>query len=256
MAIIPYHENFYVLPEDVDGEFLILRGEEYHHAVKVVRKTVGSRFAAVDGCGNFYECEVSSITNQTLQARILTTRQQVGEPKTNLILAQSVLKGNRFDWLVEKGTEIGVSAFFPLLCERSIAIRENKAERWRRIALAAMKQCGRSVWPSVSEPIPFSEALRLAETGDLRWIAHEDAMTGLSQIKDMNKKCDNHGGRRRGVLLVGPEGGFTEKEIDDALSQGFTAICLGPRRLRSETAGIVAATLLLKVSGDLGGADN
>jgi len=250
MAIIPYHENFYVLPEDVAGESLILRGEEYHHAAKVVRKKVGSRFAAVDGYGNWYECEVESMDRQSLRARILRSQQQVGEPKIHLILAQSVLKGNRFDWVVEKGTEIGASAFLPLLCERSIVVRENKVQRWRRIALAAMKQCGRSVCPSISEPKPFSEALHIPEVGDLRWIAHEDAASDLPHLNEISSESLRD--KRKAVLIIGPEGGFTDQEISDALSQGFRAIHLGPRRLRSETAGIVAATLILKAFGDLG----
>ena len=253
MPINLYHENFYVNPKDIDAESLVLRGDEFRHAAKVVRKTKGSRFAAVDGCGNWYECEVQAVTSRQLQARIISSRQQVGEPKTHLTLAQGVIKGNRFDWVIEKGTEIGVSAFIPLLCERSVATAEHKVERWRRIALASMKQCGRSVWPSISEPMPITEALATLTSCDLKWIAQENIRNEQLNLKYFDRKLDKYNGGSGAALLIGPEGGFTDQEVTEALSHGFCPISLGTRRLRSETASVVAVTLQLEALGDLGG---
>jgi 16S rRNA (uracil1498-N3)-methyltransferase len=253
MPKILYHENFYVNPQDVDAEWLILHGDELRHAAQVVRKKKSSRFAAIDGCGNWYECEVEKVDKRQLKARIICSRHQVGEPKIHLTLAQSVLKGRRFDWLVEKGTEIGVSAFIPLICERSVAMAEHKVERWRRIALVAMKQCGRSVWPSISPPISFKKTLKNLKDCDLKWIAHENDGIEPQNLKVLNRKLDRDSGGQSVALLIGPEGGFTNQEVTNAMSHGFSPINLGMRRLRSETAGIVATTLVMGFLGELGG---
>jgi 16S rRNA (uracil1498-N3)-methyltransferase len=170
-----------------------------------------------------------------------------------LTLAQAVLKGSRFDLIVEKGTEIGVSVFIPLLCARSVATLEHKVDRWRRIALAAMKQCGRSLWPSISVPMSFKEALDTLSSGDLKWIAHEDVDIEPLNLKDFSRKINNYNGIGRIVLLIGPEGGFTEQEVAEALSHGFNPISLGTRRLRSETAAIVATTFIMGALGEFGG---
>lgn len=248
------HEHFYVEPDDVNADSLVLRGGEFRHAVKVLRKKKGSVFAAVDGCGNCYKCKVKSVSTGQLCAQIISTKRGVGEPKTHLTLAQCVIKGNRFDWVVEKGTEIGISAFIPVLCERSVAKAEHKEKRWQRIALAAMKQCGRSILPKVFAPQSFLETMSTLSACNLKIIADENSNTSLQSLKSNMEKLqsDTLNGNSGVAFLIGPEGGFGALEVTEAIKHGFTPVSFGPRRLRSETAGLVAATLILGSFGELG----
>jgi 16S rRNA (uracil1498-N3)-methyltransferase len=172
-----------------------------------------------------------------------------------------VPKGNRFDWVIEKATEIGVSAFIPLICERSeVNPRPGKNERWHRLALAAMKQSCRSICPAISEPVTFGALCRRASTlpaafaagqsGRLRefdfvLFAHEGAGDPLPQLANRSPKP------RIGLVIIGPEGGFTDAEIKIAHDAGITFFGLGPRRLRAETAGLVAAMKILSAFGEL-----
>jgi 16S rRNA (uracil1498-N3)-methyltransferase len=242
------HEHFYVLPDDVSDNYLILRGDEFKHAAKVLRKNRGSHFAAVDGLGNWFECELVDISTTFLKARILERFQNIGEPKFRLTLAVGLLKSNRFDWIIEKGTEIGVCCFVPVLCERSISRTDNKLDRFKRIALAAIKQCGRSVLPIVKKAVPFEDLLQQFSYYDCKIIAQ-------NEIQSINSSLDNlisQTSSNTGVILIGPEGGFSRVEVEQAISAGFVSISLGEKRLRSETAALITAAQLLTKMGELG----
>ena len=247
--MIHSHDHFFVYPQDVGEHTLKIKGSEFRHAVKIMRKNAGSNFAAVDGCGNCYECQVIKISDSFLQARILKRYEKYGEPNFNLALAVGLLKSSRFEWIVEKGTEIGVGQFIPVICERSVAISENKVNRWQRIALTAMKQCGRSMLPKVHEVVTFVKVIELFSRCSLRLIASETDSAKDTAIAVLNLRNKHE----QGILLIGPEGGFSDKETLKALNCGFIPIELGKRRLRSETAAIIAATQILTQCGELGG---
>lgn len=233
-------EYFFAPPELIGATTLRVEGEEYAHLTHVMRRGPGDMVRVVDGEGRAYDVRIESLERRSARCAILRRHDRLHEPACFVTVAPALLKsGSAFDFLVEKCTEVGVSAFEPLFTERSIP-RHGKPERWRKIALAAMKQCGRSVLPGVREPAPLSEYLARGGGDSLRLILHEKGGTPMLQ--------EYLGGPARPArvdLCVGPEGGFSDAEIALAVAAGWQPAHLGPRRLRAETAGIAAATLLL-----------
>jgi len=235
-------DSYYVDPAQVSGEELRIRGDELHHLGRVKRKQPGDRVRVVDGKGTAYEAEIVEITGREARCRILGTRRRIGEPLAQVTLAQGVLKGERFDWLVEKAVEIGVHRIIPVLSENTVTRPgTQKTARWRRIALSAMKQSGRCVLPEVTEPMPLPKVAALGVDCAFRLIA--DAGEGSVPVGTGNGS--GKGGSPKALLLVGPEGGFTDAELSLARENGFLPVTLGPRRLRAETAGLVLTSLVL-----------
>ncbi len=239
-------DQFYVNPQQVGGETFALEGEEFVHAARVLRKRTGDWLAAVDGLGHRYQGLILEINKDCLIVAIEKRETEIGEPKLRLTLAQAVLKGGHFDWLVEKGTEIGIAVFQPIITERSIVDPTGRLDRWRHKALAAMKQCGRSRCPQVLPPVTLPDALKTMQT-QVAFVAHEC----MERVKTANL-ADALAGKHRVVLFIGPEGGLTEEEFLLAIDAGAKPLSLGARRLRSETAGIVGAAKMLSAAGDLG----
>lgn len=202
--------------------------EEGHHVYKVLRGRVGEKIEVVDGAGRLFVAELTS----RREATVLEERPTEGSEDVAVTLYQAVPKGRHMDLVVEKATELGVRAIVPLLTER-VVVRlsegDGKVWRWRRVAGAAARQSLRFGIPEVREAIPFSEAVREVESGVLLHNgadlpALEDAVRGCSAVS----------------LLVGPEGGWSAGELAVAEESGLRLASLGPYRLRSETAGIVA----------------
>lgn len=247
------HQEFYfVEPADVKPDSLIIRGTEYKHLVQVLRKKVGDSAIATDGQGNAYDFFITKIDKDKLYGQIQKKRRRVGEPLFKLTLAQAILKGNHFDWIVEKGTEIGVTQIIPVVTERTIALAGNqKMKRFRRIAQESMKQCCRSIIPAIKAPMHLSEVLDYSSKFTLKLIAHADRKAvSLRFIVNDNSLLTPTSTSRNGILLIGPEGGFTAAEVRAAEDKGFHKISLGKRRLRAESAGVVATTLLLDKMGE------
>ncbi len=239
-------EIFFASPQNFKGDIVTLVDDELHHLTRVLHHKVGDRVTVVDGAGvAAVDSEIIAIDRDGARVRILKKVRRYGEPYVHLTLAQAVPKGSRFDWLIEKATEIGVSEFMPLLCERGeVEAGAGKIERWRRLALAAMKQSCRSFCPVVNAPLSFEAICRQGRDYHLRLLAHEGSDDAL-----------RHAGAtpppRRVLLAIGPEGGFTDTELQRAKDSNFQLLSLGPRRLRAETAGIVAITKLLTLFGQL-----
>jgi len=238
-------QQFYVLPENIRADTFSLFGEEFRHAIKVLRKKKGDGLAAIDGRGQLYHGIIECIKRDSVQVSITKIDKDVGEPRIKLTIAQAVPKGQHFDLVVEKGTEIGVAAFQPILAERCLIDPSSRVERWQHKALAAAKQCGRSRCPVVHAPCEFTTIMQ-DNAFDIALIAHERIEPAAREIF---KNVRNH---TNIVVFIGPEGGFTEKEVQHAVKMGAFPISLGIRRLRSETAAIIAATKILGALGELG----
>ena len=241
-------QSFYVKPDMVYGNELVFLEDEAHHLSRVMRKRKGDIVWAVDGKGTTYEVEIIYIEKNEVRAKILKTRRRVGEPVAEVTLAQGILKGEKFDWLVEKAVEIGVCKIIPVISERSIAVAgPQKITRWKRIALSAMKQSGRSILPEISSAQPIKRVLAMGSNCHYRLIAHQGPGSASLRTSREKRSVLNP----KSLLIIGPEGGFTSEEIQQAVEQGFTPITLGPRRLRAETAGIVLTALLLSQLGEM-----
>jgi 16S rRNA (uracil1498-N3)-methyltransferase len=234
--------GFWVEPGDVQEDRLVLRGEEAHHLVRARRHRVGDCIEAIDGLGNFFETNIVAIDKKEVVCRILSRRDGQGESPIELCLAPALVKGQRFDFVVEKGVEVGVDGIVPLITSRGVVRpgSENKGERWKRLARAAVKQCGRSRLPKIHPA---------AELG-----AVIDGWRGEERLALMAVPGDRGEGLRslltggdtgRFGLLIGPEGGFTDAEEELAREKGVRFFSWGERILRADTASIVLAALVL-----------
>jgi 16S rRNA (uracil1498-N3)-methyltransferase len=238
--------RMYVSVPLAEGAAVALEGAVAHRIARVLRLRLGERIALFDGSGLEAVGELVRVSPSRAEARIVAIRPGLPEPAVRVTLCQSVVKGERFEWALEKGTEIGVARFVPLLAQRNVArpAAGAKLERWRRIVIEAAEQCGRCVVPDVAAPATIADALAALQPPAI--VPYEgERETGLRAALDAL-------GRPEALtILVGPEGGFTQEEIERAVSRGVRPVSLGPRILRSETAGIVAATLALAHLGAL-----
>jgi 16S rRNA (uracil1498-N3)-methyltransferase len=235
-----HQENYYIEPGKVTGRTFTLEGEESKHAIRVCRNRIGDEIAAVDGQGNTFKGKIDRIEDQSCRVQIIETGKNLNEPKLRLTLAHALPKATQFDLVVEKGTEIGVCAFVPLVSQYSIGQSDNRLERWRKKALAAMKQCLRSYCPPVYAVQNFKDYVRVCPKPAFIALESED-YNSLNSLSECNQA----------TLFVGPEGGFSDQEIEFALSLDIKPLYLGSRRLKSETASLVGITKLLVLSEDI-----
>lgn len=234
-------DYFYCPPEQISSGSIVIDGDEFAHLVHVMRKKVGDEIRIVNGRGTAYDVRLDELKKKTAHGKILVAYEHHHESPVMVKIAAGLLKNpSKFDFLVEKVTEIGVRGIVPLQTDRTIP-HHAKIGRWQKLALSAMKQSGRSHLPVVSELTPLDVLLKDRAPFDLKIIAHEQELPASIRIVPSPSKQDH-----TVLLLVGPEGGFTDDEVFAALERGFLPMYLGERRLRTETAAIVlaAATML------------
>ncbi len=258
IIILPSEKHkdiFYVKPKYIDEERFTITGSEFHHIQNVLRKKKGDQVTVVDGKGNEYIGIIESIKFDRIIGIISKTLLKPNEPVMEVSIIQGLIKGNRFKYVVEKATEIGVRRIIPVYTEKSIKEHEFKSsQRWENIAISAMKQSGRSILPEITEVRSLKEALEGTERFEAKLIAHSQSGTGIRLFnKNTLSKIKKHKGLiRTAAIAIGPEGGFTTDEVNLARANNFIPISLGDRKLRSETASIVALTILLFSEGELG----
>ena len=240
----PKH-RFYAPPSAASVDRVILGEEEARHAIKVLRLSVGDRILVVDGFGATHEVELDAVSGKQVAGRILSTVHEAGEPRNQLHLALAVLhQPARWETFLEKAVELGCTRITPLVTERTQQGRL-KARRLENIMVSALKQCERSRLPQLDDPMSLEAVLAL--DGSLRLICHEALSDGRT-LADLLAGVDGppEGPRR---VLIGPEGGFTDGEVERARRANWTRVWLGPRRLRAETAAMVAASVLSQWDG-------
>jgi len=232
-------DYFYCPPSKISKGSVLIDGEEFSHLVHVMRKKEGDIICVVDGEGCAYDVTLGEMKKKEAPGTITAAYRNHREPALRLTLAVGVLKNpSRFDFLVEKATELGVHEIIPIKTERTIPSHA-KTERWQKLALAAMKQCGRAYLPKVQELTSLDDLLDECGKYDVRLVGHEQTESSVSLRSHLvipNKTV---------LVLVGPEGGFSEQEIEKCIAKGCAAFSLGERRLRTETAAIAAAALIL-----------
>jgi 16S rRNA (uracil1498-N3)-methyltransferase len=227
------HDLYYTPPSRIGTEELVIDGGELRHMVQVMRAREGDEILVTDGKGSRFRAVIRAIAGSTARCRILSRENDGGGAE--VVLGVGILKNPaRFDFLVEKVTELGVTRIVPLLTSRTVP-RHAKEERWQRLALAAMKQSGRSVLPHVAPLTPFAEFLAQIPPHALRLLA--DPGTSRPGAQELLPGS----GHSLLAFCIGPEGGFTPEEVSAASAAGFLAVSLGQARLRTETAAIAAA---------------
>jgi 16S rRNA (uracil1498-N3)-methyltransferase len=210
---------------------IILSAEESKHATRVLRKKEGDILNFTDGKGNFYKAEITVADSKKCRLQIVSSNQKEKQHNYYLHIAMAPTKNmDRFEWFLEKATEIGIDEITPIICSRSER-KVIKTERCNRILLSAIKQSLKYHLPKLNEAISLSDFLKQDFEG-AKYIAHCEDGDKLD-LKTVSKT-------KKTLILIGPEGDFSPKEIELALQNQFKAVSLGTSRLRTETAGIIA----------------
>ena len=245
--------RFYAPPLSFTEASVRLDADEAHHLTRALRLGPGARVFVFDGEDAEYECEITRVVKHEVELNLLRRLDDAVESPLRLTLAQALIKVDTFDWVIQKATELGVTRIVPLVTDhadikRDIRRAEERAgqrlQRWRRISLEALKQCGRRRLVEICEPAPFddfcgspalSACLILSERGGENLFEVSAKLRGVNQLS----------------LCVAPEGGWSEHELRKAASCDFTPVSLGSRTLRTETAAIVAVALAQHIFGDM-----
>lgn len=233
------------VPMRVGGAVVLPEGPA-HHVLRVLRLRPGARLVLFDGREGEYTAELIECGKRAV-ARVLSFDPVARESACDIVLAQSLAAGDKMDWVVQKAVELGARRIVPLAAERSVVrLSGERAERrvfhWREVAASSCEQCGRNEVPAVDNVIPLRNWLGDLQADDaVRCVLAPGAPTPLSQLAARGRAL---------VLLVGPEGGLSEGELAAAQACGFVAAALGPRVLRTETAGAAAIATWLAAHGE------
>lgn len=222
-----------------DGEDVINLDEDTSwHVVQVLRMGAGEKLNLTDGMGKILSCEISEPHKKHCQVKVINTSYK-DPPSGIVIIGISLLKStNRFEWFLEKATEIGISKIIPLICERT-AKEKFRWDRMNTICISAMLQSQQCRLPVLHEPVQFDDLVTRQFDTTSKFIAHCEGGDKKLLSHLQIPKSSNH------LIVIGPEGDFTKEEIDLALEKGFTPVSLGETRLRTETAGVVAVVQLV-----------
>jgi 16S rRNA (uracil1498-N3)-methyltransferase len=246
--------RFFVDPATVARDDVTLDGDLAHRLTRVLRLRPGAEIALFDGSCREARVRLDQLDDRVVRGRIVERYDGPPEPRVKLHLYQSITKGERFEWLLEKGTEIGVSRFVPLIASRAVVTTpgtSNRSQRWRRIVVEATEQCGRSAVPEVDEPQRFEAAIGLAP--GVLVLPYESAGQVAPSVQSaLTEEIDALFATNEVSVFIGPEGGFDPAEVAAAEASGVAVVTMGERVLRSETAGLVAATLVMQAVGELG----
>ena len=239
--------RIFLKPEQFQGATAQITGGDHLHLARVIRAKVGEKIVLLDGTGRAFMATVAEIGKTATTAQILSDWTMPPEPPILLTVAQALGKGDKFEQVVQHGTEAGASGFVPVRAERSVvdisaAKIVDRLERWRQIAKGAAEQSGRSKIAEIGEPLTLPQLAKQAEADAIPLlILHTDGNApslravfeaGLSKVPRL-------------VLAVGPEGGWSPAEVSAALASNHQAVTLGPRILRTETAALVAISQII-----------
>ncbi|NLG85364.1 MAG: 16S rRNA (uracil(1498)-N(3))-methyltransferase [Firmicutes bacterium] len=247
--------SVFVRPEQFRGRRLFVTGADAHHLLRVLRLGPGDRFIALDGRGNEYRARILLVHHGGLEAEIEEEGLRRSEPRLRLTLGQALPKGEKMEEVIRKGTELGMAAFWPVLTERCVAVppserREDRLARWRRIATEAARQSGRAVIPSVAPIRTWAEILAEFPRFDLVLLPWEG--DGTVALKEVLRGKESP---VEVLALIGPEGGFSSSEVARAVAAGAKTLSLGPRILRTETAGLVLGAAVFYHYDEMGGTE-
>ena len=242
----------FFIPKDVFEESVINVPKETGYRIsRVLRMSPGDRIIVFDGLGREKLVELKEVGRDAVVGDAIKETMVWNEPSTRIVLCQSVTKGKKLDWVFQKATEIGVSEFIPMTSKRSIPSGRvdsdvSKGLRWAKIVTEATEQSGRSSVPIIHAITNFEDVCRTASTKGIGLIAWEKATDYNFRTIEPKLEVESNV-----YLLIGPEGGFDREEVEFAKNLGLIPFSLGKRILRSETAGLVAASVIFYQHSDL-----
>lgn len=236
--------RFFIPPEAIQGDTITIPRVVSDQIRKVLRLKNGESVTFLDNYGNAYLTRLGYQSEKEINGTILHKEIASGEPETKLTLLIALTQREKFELILQKSTEAGVSRIIPMVTERTLIRRtdsEAKLPRWRKILQEAAEQCARGAIPEIVEPIPFSKAIHQSPEVKSRliFLPGDDSLT-LREVFGTSRPCSS-----QVLLTVGPEGGFSEPEVSEALLAGWQPTTLGKRVFRMETAAIAAAILTL-----------
>lgn len=239
--------RFFLPPELLKTSEILFPQETARQIARVLRLKPGARVIALDNNGQQAEIELTAVSADSVEGRVLGISAAAGEPRARLTLYLGLTQREKFEWMLQKCTEVGAAAFVPLVTQRSLVQDgrevERKRDRWEAILREAAEQCGRGRIPELRPAQTWTAALRsIAADYDLALAAWEGEHA--LRLRDAVRALKNQPNPRLAVL-IGPEGGLSEEEINTAYAAGVRAVSLGDRILRMETAAVVAAALAL-----------
>jgi 16S rRNA (uracil1498-N3)-methyltransferase len=244
--------RFFVRPEDIGEQELHLRGDEANHLARVLRLGPGAQVVVFNGCGREYVARVERIETDGVVCQILHQTEAQPTPAVTITLGQGLPRAEKFEWVIQKTTELGVSAIVPLITERVVPhISQHhvatKVNRWTKLAREACKQSGRATVPRLCPPIPLEAFYGSCQSSELKLVLWEGEGTrSLRTVLAVSEPVASV------AVVVGPEGGLTPQEVAHGEAYGFFAVGLGKRIVRTETASLIAVTVLQYRFGDLG----
>ncbi len=244
---------FFVSEEAIKDDIFTITGSEARHISTVLRYAVGDEISLADGNGTEYRGVIEEIEGSSVRGRIIGSRALDTEAPVEVTLIQGIPKGEKMELIVQKCTELGIKRIIPVNTERTISRYEgpkavNKVERWRRIAMEAAKQSNRAVIPQIDEITDLKSGLASVAGEGLLLIPWE--MERKRGIRDVISEAKGKAAAikaplRRIAMAIGPEGGFSSREVDAAVKAGAVPVSLGPRILRTETAGMALLSLIM-----------
>ena len=239
---------FFISPEKFTETSVVLTGDQAHQILRVLRLQVGDQFMVLDNASWEYVVEITAVSSKQLIADIIQKQAAHGEPSVEISLYMGMMKRDKFEWVLQKCTEIGVTRFVPVITQRSLVqdtkMKDNKFDRWQKIITEAAEQSRRGKIPELCPPLKLADAFAELDA-DLALIPWEEA-------EGMDVRAVLDGKRPSSIaLFIGSEGGFAAEEIELAQQHSIQPITLGKRILRAETAAIVASSVILYECGQM-----
>lgn len=238
--------HFFVSPENITSDTVTVIGGDVNHIKNVLRMKIGEKFIANDGNGGSCCCAISEIYDDRIVAEISEGQLANTELPVNLVLFQGLPKADKMELIIQKGVELGVSRIVPVEMARCVVKlddkkKKSKISRWQAISESAAKQSGRTVIPEVCDVMSYKSALELAKSFDVILVPYECA-DSMAKLKDRLSEIKPN---MTVGIFIGPEGGYEEKEIEQAVEAGGEIVSLGKRILRTETASIAALAICM-----------
>ncbi len=242
--------RFYVPQPRIEKGMMRVEGSEVRHIRRVLRLKTGDEIVVFNGSAKEYQGTIVKEGPSSVVIMIQNIYSSQRESHLEITLAQSLLKGDKMDYLVQKATELGIKEIVPFFSSRSVPSLEKsrrviRHHRWERVAVEASKQCGRGVVPKIEPLQDYSEMLKTASPDSLRLILWEREGKRLKEALEGSKE------KKKIFFIIGPEGGLSQEEVEHAKRNGFTPVTLGRRILRSETASLCLLSILQYEWGDM-----
>jgi len=240
----------FIIPKiDTIPSKAMIHGQDAKHIYKVLRLNKGDCIDITNGEGKDFTAIITFISPDSIELDIIDGYDSLTESPIDITLCSGMLKDKKMDLVIKHVTQLGIQTWIPFFCERSIPTPDVKRmkkriNRWEIIARESLKQCRRSRLPRILKPLSFNKLLNLSTSYDLKIAFWEKASQRLDTLKKDSPNL-------KIIILIGPEGGFSETEIMMAKEKGFLSYSLGPRILRAETASISSCTLIQHILGDL-----